>query len=201
LIEDRPDEALQEGREAILEWSQRRWLTHHWCNAVTQAHSALYAMRLGEALEGLDRDARRIERSLQYRLQTMRVQFLEVRARVLVAAAREDKVRRQAHLAAADRFASILAGEDLELARALGAVAEGGVAHVRGDLDRARTSYLRAARWFTELDMEVHALAAKAKLASIEGGEGDRAARREYLVNVAKRGVKNPERFLETLVP
>jgi hypothetical protein len=49
--------------------------------------------------------------------------------------------------------------------------------------------------------MEVHALAAKAKLAAIDGGEAARAALLEHLAEVGKRGVKNPERFVQMLAP
>jgi hypothetical protein len=201
LMADRPDEAAEEGREAIREWSQDRWLTQHWCNAVTQAHAVLYAMRLGDALEGVERDARRMERSLQNRFQVMRVQFLDVRGRVMVAAAREHAARRKSLLAGVDRCASILMKENLGWASALAAVLRGGAAFVRGDLDRARTSYREAARTFAELDMEVHALAAETRLAAIQGGESDRAARVDHLAKVGERGVRNPERFVEMLVP
>ncbi len=201
LMDDRPDEAREEGREAVLAFSKDRWLTQHWCNAVTQAHAALYSMRLGEALEGLERDAKRMTRALQMRLQTMRIQFLDVRARVMVTAAREDKTRRASLLAAVDRDAAVLAKEDLAWARALGTVAQAGAASARGDLDAARGAYLRAARSFTELDMEVHALAVKARLAAIDGGEAGRAALIEHLADVGKRGVKCPERFVQMLAP
>jgi hypothetical protein len=200
LMADRPDEAGEEGREAIREWSQDRWLTQHWCNAVTQAHAALYGMRLGEALVGIERDARRIDRSLQNLLQTMRIQFMDVRGRVMVAAAREDSVRRKSLLADVDRCASVLAKEDLAWASALATVLRAGAAFVRGDLDRARASYGRAARAFADLDMEVHALAAEARLAVIEGGS-DRTARLGHLAKIAERGVKDPARFAEMLVP
>jgi hypothetical protein len=49
--------------------------------------------------------------------------------------------------------------------------------------------------------MEVHALAAEARLAVIEGGESARAARGDHLAKVGERGVRNPERFVEMLVP
>ncbi|HXX68293.1 MAG TPA: AAA family ATPase [Polyangiaceae bacterium] len=202
LMADRADDARQEGREAILKWSQQdRWLTHHWCNAVTQAHACLYAMRLGEALDGVERDARRIEGSLQSRMQTMRVQFTDVRARVMVAAAREDTRRRKSLLSAVDRSAGLLAREDLDWAGALGAVVQGAAACVRGDLDGARESYRRAARAFTELDMTIHALAAQARMASIEGGDSGRSTRSECLARIGERGVKRPDRFAEMLVP
>jgi hypothetical protein len=135
------------------------------------------------------------------RLQTMRVQLLDVRTRVMVAAAREDATRRESLLAAVDRDAAVLAKEDLAWARALGTVAQAGAASVRGDLDGARAAYLRAARSFTELDMEVHALATRARLATMEGGDAGRAALTEHLGNVAKRHVKSPERFVRMLVP
>ena len=201
LMADRADEAAEEGGEAIREWSQDRWLTHHGCNAMTQAHAALYAMHLGKALEGIEHDARRMERSLQSRLQVMRVQFLDVRGRVMVAAARDNEARRKSLLAGVDRCASLLTKENLGWARALAEVLRGGAASVRGDSDRARTSYRQAARAFVELDMEVHALAAEARLALIEGGEGDRAARVDHLAKIGERGVRNPERFAEMLVP
>ena len=91
--------------------------------------------------------------------------------------------------------------ENLEWASALAAVLRGGAAFVRGDLDRARRSYREAGRAFAELDMEVHALAAEARLAAIEGGESGAAARLDHLAKVGERGVRNPERFVEMLVP
>ena len=201
LMADQPDEARREGSEAILEWSQGRWLTQNWCNAVTQAHAALYAMRLGEALDGLERDAKRMERSLQTRLQTMRIQFFDIRTRVLVAAAFEDKTRRKTLLSSVDRCASRLSSENLPWSQALADVAQGGAAAIRGDEDRALACYRRAARIFAELDMAVHALAAKARLALLEGGETGRNIRADCLAKVRDRGVKNPERFVQMLVP
>jgi serine/threonine protein kinase len=201
LMEDHPEEALREGREAVAELSQDRWLTQHWCNAVTQAHAALYAMRLGEALDGLERDGKRIERSMQSRMQLMRIQFLDIRARVNVAAAREDKRRRAALLARAEQDVKRLEKEGLGWARALAAAARGGAASVRGDLAQARAEYERAARSFAALDMEVHALAARARLATVEGGATRRAERVNWLAQVGKRGVRNAERYVDMLVP
>jgi ATP/maltotriose-dependent transcriptional regulator MalT len=201
LLEDQPDEARREGREAIAQLSQDRWLTQHWCNAVTQAHAALYAMRLGEALDGLERDGKRIEHSLQTRMQVMRIQFLDVRARVKVTAAREDKRRRAGLLAAAERDIARLEKEDLSWARALAAAARGGAAAARGDLEQARAAYERAGDAFAALDMAVHALAARAKLAAIEGGATGQSARLDFLAEVRKRGVRDAERYLGMLVP
>lgn len=202
LMADRAEDARREGREALAEWSQQdRWLTHHWCNTLTQAHAALYAMRLGEALDGLKQDGLRIESSLQHRMQTMRVQFIDVKARVMVAAAREDRMRRKSLLAAVDRSGWLLAKEDLEWARGLGAVVQGGAAFIRGDLARARDSYRRAARAFTELDMSVHALSAQARLASIEGGQAGRSTKLACLAKIGDMGVKRPDLFADMLVP
>jgi serine/threonine protein kinase/tetratricopeptide (TPR) repeat protein len=201
LMEDQPDDALREGREAIAQLSQDRWLTQHWCNAVTQAHASLYAMRLGRALDGLERDGKRIQHSMQTRMQLMRIQLLDVRARVMVAAAREDKGRRKALLTAAERDAARLEREGLGWANALAAAARGGAAAVRGDLEQARTAYERAARVFTTLDMQVHALAARAKIAQVEGGEARRVERARCLGQIAERGVRNAERYAEMLLP
>jgi hypothetical protein len=201
LMADRPDDALREGRDAIAELSRDGWFTQHWCYTITRAHAALYAMRLGQALDGLEADAKRMERSLQMRLQTMRVHLLDVRARASVAAAREDRARRESLVTQADRCASRLEGEGLAWARALGVAARGGVASVRGDAGRARASYAEAVRSFEELGMRVHAIAAKAKLAAVEGGDGASAVRAECFAEIGRRGVKDPERYAEMLVP
>jgi hypothetical protein len=201
LLADQPDDALREGRDAVAQLSKDRWLTQHWCHAVTRAHAALYATRLGEALDGLERDGKRIERSLQIRMQIMRIQFLDIRARVRIAAARADRGRRKALLAAAERDVERLEKENLGWASALAAAARGGAAAVRGDMDRASASYRLAAGAFTVLDMQVHALAAKTRLAAIEGGEALRIERANGLLQIAQRGVRNGERYLDMLVP
>lgn len=201
LMEDHPDEARREGSDAIAQLSPDCWLTQHWCNAVTQAHAALYASRLGEAIEGLERDGKRIEHSLQSRMQLMRVQFHDVRARVMIAAAREDRGRRRALLAAAERDVVRLEREDLGWASALAAAARGGIAGVSGQLEVARAAYERAAGAFAALDMEVHALAGRARVAAIEGGASRPGALADCLAHVEKRGVRNAERYVDMLVP
>jgi serine/threonine protein kinase len=201
IMEDHPDEALREGREAIAQLSQDRWLTQHWCSAVTGAHAALYATRLGAALEGLERDGKRIRHSMQTRIQLLRVQFFDIRARVMVAAARENKGRRKALLAAADRDVARLEREGLGWASALAAAARAGAASVLGDLEQARAAYERAAGAFATLDMEVHALAARTRLAAIEGGDEHRAERANWLEQIGRKGVRDPERYVEMLVP
>jgi serine/threonine protein kinase len=201
LMEDHPDEARREGRDAIAQLSQDRWLTQHWCNAITQAHAALYARRLGEAVDGLARDSKRIEHSLQSRMQIMRIQFHDVRARVMIAAAQEDRGRRSEHLATAEKDVARLEREDLGWASALAAAARGGVAAVRGQAEQSRAAYERAAVAFTALDMEVHALAAAARVAALEGGASRPGALADCLAQVEKRGVRNAERYVDMLVP
>ena len=201
LMEDRPDKARREGRDAVAQLSPDRWLTEHWCNALTQAHASLYAMRLGEALDGLERDGRRIEHSLQTRIQVMRIQFHDVRARVKIAAARDDRRRRSALLEAAEKDVGRLEKENLGWASALAAAARGGIALVPGDPERARASYRAALGTFAALDMEVHALAARARLGAIEGGAAGRESRAECLAEVAERHVRDAEKYVEMLVP
>jgi hypothetical protein len=200
IMEDNPDEARREGRDAVAQLSSDRWLTQHWCNAVTQAHASLYSMRLGEALDGLARDGRRIEHSLQTRIQLMRIQFHDVRARVNIAAAREDRRRRSSLLDVAERDVARLEKENLGWASALAAAARGGIAAVRGDQESARASYQRAVGAFAALDMDVHALAARARLGAIDGGPTGRESRAECLAEVARRRVSDPEKYVGMLV-
>ncbi len=201
LMEDHADEARREGLDAVAQLSQDRWLTQHWCNAITQAHTALYAMRLGEAIVELERDGKRIDHSLQSRMQMMRIQFHDVRARVMIAAAREDRGRRGALLATADKDVARLEREGLGWASALAAAVRGGVAAVRGDAEQARAAYERAAGAFAALEMEVHALAARARLAALEGGATRAGARADCLAQVSQRGVRNAERYVDMLMP
>jgi hypothetical protein len=201
LIGDRPDAASREGEDAIREWSQKRWLTHHWCNALAQAHAALYDSRLGDAIAGLERDVPEMKRALQMRLQTMRIQVLDVRCRVHAAAAIEDASRRKDRLAQAERDAAALEKEDLPFATALALVGRASVASTRGDRDRARALYAKVASSFAELDMSVHALAARLRLAAIEGGDAGASATSTIVAELAKRGIASPERLARMLVP
>jgi hypothetical protein len=49
--------------------------------------------------------------------------------------------------------------------------------------------------------MEVHALAARVRLADIEAGDAQRTERASWLSQVAQRGVRDPERYVGMLVP
>ena len=204
LIGDRPDDASREGDEAIREWSQKRWLTHHWCNALAQAHAALYSMRLGDALAGLERDGPQMQSALQMRLQTMRVQIVDVRSRVYAAAALEEPKQsgqRRELLGRADADAGLLEKEQLPWATALAKATRAATTKGRGDLEGASALYGRAAAAFRELHMAVHELAARLQVAKLDGGdEGERAAA-DIRIRLRERGVVSPERLAAMLVP
>jgi hypothetical protein len=198
IMEGRPAEGVREAKEALARLSRDRWLTQHWCAAVSTANAELYAGQLGAALAGVERDGRRMERALQTRLQTMRLQFADARGRIFVTAAREDRRRRTSLLESASHDASALEKENLGWPSAFAKAIRAGIAHVRGQEERARSGYLEAERAFADLDMAVHALAAKAKRCALEG---QREAREDIFASVGARGVREPERYLEMLVP
>jgi hypothetical protein len=203
LIHDRPEDASREGNEAIREWSQQRWLTHHWCNAIAQANAALYAMRIGDALAGLERDVPEMQRALQMRLQTLRIQVLDVRCRIFSAAAAEkDRTsERRDLIASALRDATQLEKEGLPWATALATVARAATFKAGGDQDRALAFYTRARTAFAALDMAVHELGARFQVAQLEGGDQGRAETTTVIARMRERGVASPERFLRMLVP
>jgi hypothetical protein len=204
LIGDRPEEASREGDEAIKEWSQRRWLTHHWCNTLAQAHAALYSLRFEDALVGLERDAAQMQSALQMRLQTMRVQLFDVRGRVEAAAALaepKESARRRELLGRAEQRASLLEKEQLPWATALAKATRAATTKARGDVEGSVALYSRAADAFRELDMAVHELAARLQVAKIEGGDEGEAAAAAIRQELRERGVVSPERLAAMLVP
>jgi hypothetical protein len=204
LIGDRPDDASREGTEAIREWSQQRWLTHHWCNTVVQGHAALYSGRFGDGIACLERDGREMQRALQMRLQTMRAQYTDIRSRMYAAAALAEpagSTRRRDLALLAERDADALEKESLTWARALGLATRAAAAKAQGNDDHARVLYTQAGVAFAELDMEGHELAARAQLGALEGGERGTAERASALAAFAARGVVNAERYARMLVP
>jgi hypothetical protein len=204
LIADRPDEAMAEANEAIRAWSSDRWLTHHWCNALVQGHAALYAERFDDAIVGIERDWRSAERALQSRLQTMRVQLTDVRARIYAAAAlaqAKDSSQRLALAQKAERDAKALERETLGWASALGIAVRAAVAKARGDEAGARIFYARAAAAFVDLGMAAHASAARLQVASLEGGDNGAKESAAALKSLRDRGVVRPKRLAAMLVP
>jgi serine/threonine protein kinase len=204
LIGDRPEEASHVAGEAIKEWSQRRWLTHHRANALAQAHAALYSMRLGAALEGLERDIAQMQSALQLRLKSMRIQAIELRSRVHAAAALaegKETPRRRELLGKAEHDAMLLDKEHLPWPTAIAKATRAAISKARGDREEAAAAYGRASAAFEELDMAVHALAAQLHVANLTGGDEGKASSADICARLRERGVVSPERLAAMLVP
>ena len=158
----------------------------------------------GEAAWSLmTRAWRPLARSLLLRVHVIDAQMVHMRAVAALVAAADLPVgpRRDGLLRSALADARRLSRKRLAGYPAIALLIEAGVAHARGELDRARTCLERAAPSFQAAEMALYAAAAKHRLGEILGGERGEILLAEARTFMAAQDIRNPDRMLRLLAP
>jgi hypothetical protein len=171
-----------------------------------------YLITLGNCLvdlyEGTPRLAHRriteiwpgLERSLYLRIQNLRFEALYVRGASAIGAA-TDAPNREALLRDGERCARRIARERVGWADALAMFLSAGIANVRGERERARGEWRRAAEKARAHGMELFADAAEFRAALAEGGDAGMFELEALRKRLAARGIREPDRICALLSP
>jgi len=205
LVADDPERARTESAQAMRKWSREGFHTQHYYDLVAQAQSAIYLGDGELALKILDEKWPLVQASQQTRVQLVRVQLTDLRARALLAAAAVNKPERKRLYAEAEQLARKLLVEKQPWIVAHAAMIQSAVAEARGDTTAALAQLDLACNNFTAADMKLHAIVARRErgrllLRTSDGDEG-RAQLTTANEWLKAARVRNPARLCALLAP
>ncbi|XXT24103.1 protein kinase [Sorangium sp. So ce429] len=204
IAQDAPARAREELETSTQRWTAQGFNTVHFWELMGQIWIRLYEGRAQAALEILRKRAWPLRLSLLMESQLYRAQFVDVRARVWLAVAKEapegSSARRRA-LEAAAQDGERLFGEGMPWTQALGHAVLGAVAAARGQASRARTRWERAAAGFDAASMALHAAAVRHRLGQLLGGGAGHDIVQRAEAPFRAEGVTRPERMIVTICP
>jgi hypothetical protein len=195
LVADAPDAAREACREGIASWSQRGFHQEHYFEWAGQTEIDLYEGLGAAAVERVNGRWRALQGSLITRVQVVRVQAVDLRGRAAAALAAADPATRARLLPGVERDARTLDAEGIGLASAFAHRLRASAAVVGGDVEAALAELASAERAFGDLDMVLHATAARRRRGQLTGGDAGRADVAAADAWAASQTIRNPDRF------
>ena len=205
LAADHPASALDDVREGMAGWTSRGYHAQHSWELYARGEIDLYCGNGLDAWKRIQEHWTPLRRSLLLRIQAVRIEWLYLRARSALAAARTAGAPSQVRtlVAAAQRDAARLSRERSGWAAALAGLILSGTASLTGDRESAITQLQSAEPAFQELSMHLHrAVSLRRRGELLRGSQGAEFAlvRRadEWL---AAQGIRNSARMADMLAP
>ncbi len=195
LMDDDPDRAEREARQALESWPSADFQMQHLFDLLARGGIDLYRGDGERAHERLAERWSALERSNALRVQFARVLMHDLRGRAAIAAASSGRKVRE-RLDVADREAKALESERVAWAEPLAAILRAGAASVRGHAGRVVESLRRAAITADSAGMALHAAVARAHLAMVDH---EAAAKAEAWLG--EHGVVEPKKLAAMLCP
>jgi len=196
LADDEPQQAAESVRQLIAAWTtsrfdlQRFWATY----ASTEIH--LYAGDGNSAWAEIEANSSNVRDSLLLRLQTIRICWLDLSARSALACVRSG---RREFLRPARRLAARLDRENVQWARGLAGFIRAAALAYGDQTTQAATQLAAAETDFAEVDMKLHAAAARWARRALLGDAVGTASTLDRVF--AQEGVCRPSRMVATLAP
>ncbi|MGD0526580.1 MAG: AAA family ATPase [Polyangiaceae bacterium] len=195
--------ARREVLEAMEAWSKKGTHLEHFYELVALVNADLYDGRPSEGLRRVNERWRALRRVLLFRIETVRIRCLEMRARcaLALAAASERAAEREALIVAAERDARRIAAERAPWALGLAQLSQAAAAALRGDRSRAVGRLREAITSFESAEMAMHATAARHRLARLLGGDEQQALEARTSAWLRDQGVADAEALVSVLAP
>jgi hypothetical protein len=202
LVSDEPKLAAQEADSAIALWTQESFHIQHFWHCFARAQIDLYEGHPAEAYQRLMECWPKLRSVFAFRVQHVRQEAIQLRARALVAIAAKRDGDERARLHARVRAdVKRLLRERASYSQPYADALEATMAFQRGDRAKAKELLLAAVAGFEKADMFGHAEAARRR-----AGEVDTTKHGAALVSRADNamrasGVVNPEKLANVLMP
>jgi serine/threonine protein kinase/tetratricopeptide (TPR) repeat protein len=199
LAADDPTRARDEVISAMTTWPRQGFHLQHYSSLVALAQIELYTGDYEIAWKHLESQLRPLEKSMLLRIQGLRIDAMQIRARLALASAAGSP--RQGHLRLAEKLARKIEREEMAYANPLATLIRAGIARQRGDDARAISLAEKAAEAFDAVHMRLYAVAARRRLGEMIGGDRGRqlVAQTEEWMN--KQQIKNPPRMMNMIAP
>ncbi|HUQ01082.1 MAG TPA: BREX system ATP-binding domain-containing protein [Kofleriaceae bacterium] len=202
LVADDPRGCRDVALGAVAAWAQPRW--------VVQIYAALMAVVQSHVYEGDGEAAERelaarwpaLARSLLLKVSLVRVESFRLRARTALTRATATRgFARTRHAWAASRAIRVIEREPGIPAQPFALLSRAGLAHVRGDLDGARATLVRAAAAFDAADMRLMAACTRRCHGRLVGGTAGAAEVDAADAWMRAQTVVDPVRMTACLAP
>jgi eukaryotic-like serine/threonine-protein kinase len=201
LAEDDPDRARRDIREAMAQWSQKRFFVQHWQAMIYAPDIDLYVGDGGTAYERFARDLPALKRSLMLHSACVRAMTLHTRGRLAIASIESDSSLRSVRIAEARRAARKLRKESSPWAGLLATMIDAIVENASGHREAA----IRALRDVIECAESTATLcflpSARHRLGELVGGDEGHALVESAAEAIAAQGVRNPARWVAVHLP
>jgi hypothetical protein len=202
LVEDHPDAARAAAETAMRMWSHHGFHHQHWDDLLANTTIDLYLGDRAGAFQRVERTWQPLKNSLLLHIQLVRIEAVQLRARATLALAEEVHGKeRQRLLARAEADARRLSAERMAWSDPLAALVRAGVAHLRGEPERAAVELSAAVSGFDAADMGLHAEVARLAHGRLVGAAEGRAQVAAALAWLHNERIAAPDRVLGTLAP
>jgi tetratricopeptide (TPR) repeat protein len=183
-------------------WSLRGYQIQHWNAMASNALLDIYAGDVHAAHKRLEVGWEPISKSLLTKIQIIRFEVTELRARAALAAARASTGdARERLLVFAEQQTEKIGKEGLAWTNAITTLRRAGIRHARGDTDGAIRDYRAAIAECDAADLGAHAAAARVRLGEIlENEEGIELRERAFATLLAE-DVAKPEKLVALYAP
>jgi tetratricopeptide (TPR) repeat protein len=200
LAADDPEGAEKELRQSMAQWSHQGFHVQHHNALLAQTLIELYRGEGLAAWEHVSREWPSYQGSLLLRVQQIRIDVLQLRARSALAAA-ACAVTPEPFLHCARRDARLLGREKMPWAEALSFLIRAGIAAARGDRSAALPLLREAAARFEAVDMGIYAAAARHRLGQLLPGTQGQALVHQADTWMVNQKVVHPGRLTAMLAP
>jgi serine/threonine protein kinase len=196
LADDEPAQAAETVHRLIGAWSTARYDLQRFWATYACAETCLYMGDGASAWSEIETNARNVRNSLLLRVQTIRINWLDLSARSALAAVRSG---RPELLRVARQLADRLDREDVRWARGLAGLVRAAIVADAGQATSAATLLARAEGDFLEAQMKLHAAAARWARTSLVGDSSRAAPPLDRVF--AEEGVRCPPKLVSMLAP
>ena len=199
LAADDPTRARDEVISAMTTWPRQGFHLQHYSSLVALAQIEMYTGDYEIAWKHLESQLRPLEKSMLLRIQGLRIDAMQTRARLALASAVGSP--RHGHLRLAEKLAGKIEREEMTYANPLATLIRAGVARQRGDNEGAISLAETAAKGFDAVHMRLYAVAARRRLGDMIGGDRGRQLIIETEKWMSKQQIKNPARMINLIAP
>ena len=204
LAADEPERAREDLVDALDQWSQQGFHLQHYWELLGKASCDLY---VGDGRTGLDRITARwpvMERSMVLRVQFVRLEALDLRARASLATATRlspGDPERDRLIQTAARDAAEMGKVHTTWSTPSARLLQAGIAAARSDATSALALLGQARAGFEAAEMGLHAAIARRRQGELLGGDEGEALERAADAWLESQRVRNPRRMTALYAP
>ncbi len=199
LAADDPDRARDEVIAALTAWPRDAFHLQHYSALVALAQIELYTGDYEVAWKHIEGQLKPLEKSLLLRIQGLRIDSAQLRARLALASALGDQ--RERRLRIAEKLVTKITRENMPYSNPIAMLIHAGVANQRGDQSGAIKLTEQALKDFEAIKMRLYEVVAGRRLGEMIGGERGRELIAKTDRWMMKQQVKNPQKILNLLAP